>query len=146
MNVAVLGSGNGGCAVAFDFAAHGHQVSLFDFERFPRNIRAIQDRGGIHAEGELSGFAPVVYAGHDVAQHDQRHAAFAHRADQPELVLARFDPAGAEREVPPAEPPGEVFRFAAGHARGGPVRDDVDSLGGNPEEPDELLRLGLGVG
>ncbi len=68
MNVAVLGSGNGGCAVAFDFAAHGHQVSLFDFERFPRNIRAIQDRGGIHAEGELSGFAPVVYAGHDVAQ------------------------------------------------------------------------------
>jgi len=68
MNVAVLGSGNGGCAVAFDFAAHGHQVSLFDFERFPENIRSIQDHGGIYAEGELDGFAPVAYAGHGIAQ------------------------------------------------------------------------------
>jgi len=68
MNVAVLGSGNGGCAVAFDFAAHGHQVSLFDFERFSENVRSIQDRGGIYAEGELNGFAPVAYAGHDIAQ------------------------------------------------------------------------------
>ena len=68
MKVAVLGSGNGGCAVAFDFAAHGHQVSLFDFEQFPENVRSIHDCGGIHAEGELDGFAPVAYAGHDVAQ------------------------------------------------------------------------------
>ena len=35
MNIAVLGSGNGGCAVAFDCAANGHQVRLFDFEQFP---------------------------------------------------------------------------------------------------------------
>jgi len=68
MNVTVLGSGNGGCAVAFDFAAHGHPVSLFDFEQFPESIVAIQDHGGIYAEGELEGFAPVVYAGHDMAQ------------------------------------------------------------------------------
>jgi opine dehydrogenase len=68
MKVAVLGSGNGGCAVAFDFAAHGHEVSLFDFERFPENVRAIHDNGGVSAEGELSGFAPVAYAGHDVAR------------------------------------------------------------------------------
>ncbi len=68
MKVAVLGSGNGGCAVAFDFAAHGHHVSLFDFEQFPENVRAIHDHGGISAEGELSGFAPVAYAGHDIAR------------------------------------------------------------------------------
>ena len=66
MNVAVLGSGNGGLAVAFDYASHGHEVSLFDFEKFPGNIRAVQVNKGIYAEGQLEGFAPVVYAGHDI--------------------------------------------------------------------------------
>ena len=66
MNIAVLGSGNGGCAVAFDCAAHGHQVSLFDFEQFPENIKAVQNKGGIHGEGELEGFQPVAYAGHEI--------------------------------------------------------------------------------
>lgn len=66
MNIAVLGSGNGGCAVAFDCAAHGHQVSLFDFEQFPASIKAVQTKGGIHCEGVLKGFQPVVSAGHDI--------------------------------------------------------------------------------
>ena len=66
MNIAVLGSGNGGCAVAFDCAAHGHQVSLFDFEQFPASIRAVQDNKGIHCEGELDGFQPVGYVGHEI--------------------------------------------------------------------------------
>ena len=66
MNIAVLGSGNGGCAVAFDCAAHGHQVSLFDFEQFPDSIKAVQKNGGIHCEGELEGFQPLVYAGHEI--------------------------------------------------------------------------------
>lgn len=66
MKIAVLGSGNGGCAVAFDGAAHGHQVSLFDFERFPATIQAVQQRGGIRCEGELEGFQPVAYAGHAI--------------------------------------------------------------------------------
>jgi len=66
MNIAVLGSGNGGCAVAFDCAAHGHQVSLFDFEQFPQSINAVQAYGGIHCEGELEGFQPLAYAGHEV--------------------------------------------------------------------------------
>jgi opine dehydrogenase len=46
MNIAVLGSGNGGCAVAFDCAAHGHQVSLFDFQQFPESIKAVQKQRG----------------------------------------------------------------------------------------------------
>jgi opine dehydrogenase len=68
MKITVLGSGNGGCAVAFDSAAHGHSVSLFDFDTFPDNIKRIQQQGGIHAEGELAGFAPIAYAGHDIEQ------------------------------------------------------------------------------
>jgi opine dehydrogenase len=66
MNITVLGSGNGGCAVAFDYAAHGHQVSLFDFEQFPASIKAVQNNGGIYCEGELEGFHPVTYAGHEI--------------------------------------------------------------------------------
>ncbi|MGD2176325.1 MAG: NAD/NADP octopine/nopaline dehydrogenase family protein [Anaerolineae bacterium] len=68
MNIAVLGSGNGGCAVAFDWAMHKHSVHLFDFERFPDTIEAVKRQGGIYAEGELEGFAPVQYAGHDIEQ------------------------------------------------------------------------------
>jgi opine dehydrogenase len=66
MNIAVLGSGNGGCAVAFDCAAHGHQIRLFDFEQFPENIKAVQNNGGIHCEGILEGFQPVASAGHEI--------------------------------------------------------------------------------
>jgi len=66
MNIAVLGAGNGGCAVAFDCASYGHQVSLFDFQQFPENIAAVQNNGGIHCEGVLEGFQPVVSAGHEI--------------------------------------------------------------------------------
>ena len=61
----MLGSGNGGCAVAFDWAKAGHEVRLFDFERFPANLAAVAARGGIEAEGDLAGFQHVAYAGHD---------------------------------------------------------------------------------
>lgn len=66
VKIAVLGSGGGGCAVAFDCAAQGHQVSLYDFEQFPKNIEAIQNNGGIYCTGKLDGFQSVVYAGHDM--------------------------------------------------------------------------------
>jgi opine dehydrogenase len=66
MNIAVLGSGNGGCAVAFDCAAQGHQVSLFDFEQFPESIKAVQNNGGVYCEGVLEGFQSVAYAGHEI--------------------------------------------------------------------------------
>jgi opine dehydrogenase len=66
MKIAVLGSGNGGCAVAFDCAAYGHRVSLFDFEQFPETIKAVQNNEGIYCEGILEGFQPVVSAGHQI--------------------------------------------------------------------------------
>lgn len=68
MEIAVLGSGNGGCAVAFDCAKYGHNVRLFDFDRFSENIRSIRTKGGIHSEGELDGFASIAYAGHDIGR------------------------------------------------------------------------------
>ena len=66
MKVTVLGSGNGGCAVAAEMAIKGVEVAIFDFESFPKNIEAIQSRGGVVAEGKLEGFAEMSYAGHDI--------------------------------------------------------------------------------
>lgn len=68
MRVAVLGSGNGGVATAFDFAQHGHEVALFDLPGFEANLVAVTQAGGIHASGDLEGFAPVRYSGHDAAE------------------------------------------------------------------------------
>ena len=66
MKIAVLGAGAGGTAMAFDCAAHGHEVRLFDFAQFPDNIAKIAAQKGIHAEGDISGFADIASAGHDV--------------------------------------------------------------------------------
>ncbi len=66
MKIAVLGAGPGGTAVAFDCAKHGHEVRLFDFPQFPANIEAIAAEGGIHADGDISGFAGVAGASHDI--------------------------------------------------------------------------------
>jgi opine dehydrogenase len=68
MRVAVLGAGNGGVASAFDFAQHGHEVSLYAAPRFGTNVVAVAEAGGITSTGQLEGFAPVRYAGHDAAQ------------------------------------------------------------------------------
>jgi opine dehydrogenase len=66
LKVTVLGAGAGGTATAFDFASHGHVVRLFEFPQFTDNIDAIVHQGGIRADGALSGFGPVDYAGHDI--------------------------------------------------------------------------------
>lgn len=66
MKIAVLGSGNGGCAIAADLSLGGHEISMFDFEAFPVNVHAIQAQGGIVCSGKIEGFAPVTYCGHDL--------------------------------------------------------------------------------
>src|SRR5215203_1873413 len=68
MRVAVLGAGNGGVASAFDFAQHGHEVSLFATPQFGDNVVAVAANGGIAASGDLEGFAPVRYAGYDAGE------------------------------------------------------------------------------
>ena len=66
MQITVLGAGAGGTAVAFDCASYGHDVRVFDFEQFPENIAAIAAQGGIHADGDISGFGAIAYSGHDI--------------------------------------------------------------------------------
>lgn len=66
MKIGVLGSGNGGCAVAFDFAKAGHDVYMFDFEEFSTNIEAIAEQGGIYSSGQLEGFQGIEYAGNEI--------------------------------------------------------------------------------
>ena len=66
MKIAILGSGNGGCAAAADWSLAGHEVRIFDFEQFPKIIEAINKNGGVTVEGELNGFAPIVYSGHSI--------------------------------------------------------------------------------
>jgi opine dehydrogenase len=68
MRVAVLGGGNGGVASAFDFAQHGHEVALWAPEPYGTHVAAVSEAGGIKASGGLEGFAPVRYAGTDVAE------------------------------------------------------------------------------
>ena len=66
MRIAVLGAGAGGSAIAFDCAAHGHEVRLFDFPQFSENIAAVARHKGIHADGDIEGFSEIAYAGHDI--------------------------------------------------------------------------------
>jgi opine dehydrogenase len=68
VRVAVLGAGNGGVASAFDFAQHGHEVSLYATPEFGTNVVAVDAAGGITASGDLEGFAPIRYSGHDAGE------------------------------------------------------------------------------
>jgi opine dehydrogenase len=68
MRVTVLGGGNGGIASAFDFAQHGHEVALYAPEAYGAHVADVAAAGGIRASGGLEGFAPVRYAGTDIAE------------------------------------------------------------------------------
>ena len=66
MIVAVLGSGNGGTAIAFDWAAAGHEVRLADFPEHARSVEPAAERGVLRASGELEGEAPIAQSGFDI--------------------------------------------------------------------------------
>ena len=51
-------------------------------------LRKDREQGGIHAEGQLTGFAPVEYAGHEIASHTVNHP-----------HLTRLDDEAIRREV-----------------------------------------------
>ena len=67
MKVAILGSGNGALAMAFEWSRAGHEIYMYDFPQFDKQIAAITAAGGITSEGMMEGFMPVKYAGHDIA-------------------------------------------------------------------------------
>ena len=71
MKIAELGSGNGGTAVAFDFASNGHDVYLYDLPQFNENISAIREAGGILSEGRMQGFAKSTLFWYDLKKVSQ---------------------------------------------------------------------------
>ena len=68
MNVAVLGAGGGGLAVAYEWASQGHRVSLYAQRAHDHHLAPVRERGGIQAEGLLEGFAPLERVTSDIAK------------------------------------------------------------------------------
>ena len=68
MKIAILGSGNGAHATAFEWSRAGHDVYMYDFPQFCKSIDAIATAGGIHSEGEMEGFQKIRYAGTDISR------------------------------------------------------------------------------
>ncbi|HXZ76191.1 MAG TPA: hypothetical protein VEH31_35700, partial [Streptosporangiaceae bacterium] len=68
MNVAVLGAGGGGLAVAYEWASQGHRVSLYAQRAHDHHLAPVRERGGIQAEGALEGFVPVETVTCDIAE------------------------------------------------------------------------------
>jgi len=68
MNVAVLGAGGGGLAVAYEWASRGHRVSLYAQRAHDHHLAPVRERGGIQAEGVLEGFAPLQTVTCDIAE------------------------------------------------------------------------------
>jgi opine dehydrogenase len=66
MNIAVLGSGNGGCAVAFDCAAHGHQVVCLILNTSRRVSRLSKTAEASTARAFLKAFSRWSSAGHEI--------------------------------------------------------------------------------
>lgn len=65
MKVAVLGSGNGACAAAFDWAYHGHEVALWGPPGHDHNLVPIEESGSIACAGDMEGTVEIAYAGTD---------------------------------------------------------------------------------
>lgn len=67
--VTVIGAGNGGVTAAYHFTKLGHDVCIYDDPKFDKQIKAIQEAGGIKALNEshgcnmlCSGFANIQLA------------------------------------------------------------------------------------
>ncbi len=66
--IAILGAGNGGTAIAGDLTLAGHACRLFEFEEWAGNVAAVVNQGGIKVTGVArTGFAKVALATTDIA-------------------------------------------------------------------------------
>lgn len=68
MNVAVLGAGAGGLALAYEWASRGHRVSLYAQRAHDQHLEPVRERGGIRAEGLLEGSARLAAVTSDIAE------------------------------------------------------------------------------
>ncbi len=65
--IAVIGAGNGGTAIAGDLTLAGHECRLFEFEEWAGNVTAVIEKGGIKVTGVArTGFAKVALATTDI--------------------------------------------------------------------------------
>ncbi len=69
MKITVFGAGNGGLTAAYVLAQNGHDVCIYDSPKFPAQIDAVHEKGGITALEEdngakmmLPGFAKITLA------------------------------------------------------------------------------------
>ena len=56
---AVLGSGNAACTYSAYLGKRGHEMHLYDSERFEENLTPIRERGGMDMVGADTGFGPI---------------------------------------------------------------------------------------
>lgn len=71
----VFGSGNGGVTCAYHCAKNGHEIIIYDFNAFDKQICAINSQGGVRAveseHGEsmlMPGFQPDIKGTHDIKE------------------------------------------------------------------------------
>jgi opine dehydrogenase len=111
VKVTVAGAGNGGLAVAFDWAQHGHEVSVYANAEHPDNIDAVRANGGIAGTGVLEGVVQVAYGGTDSARAmDGAEAVF--------VVSAAFATPDLGEDLAPHLRPGMVVVVCPGSCAG----------------------------
>ena len=49
MKVTVIGAGNGGLTAAYVLAKNGNEVCIYDSPKFPAQVTAVEEKGGITA-------------------------------------------------------------------------------------------------
>jgi len=65
--IAILGAGNGGFAFSGYLALEGFEVSLYEDPKFKKNIKEVNNKGGIEVTGAVEGFGKVTLASTDVS-------------------------------------------------------------------------------
>ncbi len=67
--IAIIGAGNGGCAIAGDMTLAGHECRLFEFPEYADNITPIRHTGGLEVTGiARTGFAKLALTTTDLAE------------------------------------------------------------------------------
>jgi opine dehydrogenase len=122
-NIAVIGAGNGGSALAGDMTLAGHQCRLFEFPEYAANIEPIRAQGGIKVTGiARTGFARIAGATTDLAE------AVA-GADLVMVTTVALAHGRVARELAPVLKPGQSVVLWPGSGGSLEVRNVWDDLG-----------------
>ena len=122
-SIAIIGAGNGGCAIAGDMSLAGHECRLFEFPEYAENITPIQDAGGIEVTGiARTGFADIPVATTDLAE----------AVEGAEVIMVATQALAHERvgrELAPLLEPGQAVALWPGSGGSLVVRSAWDELG-----------------